>query len=254
MMLKTYAKINLDLNILDRQDNGYHTIRSTFQSITLYDLLEVEPAAHFSLTGRVYRNNLIEKAKDALEKATGKEMCCSIHLTKGIPECAGLGGGSSDAAAALWAMNTICSLGMGVKALQDIAFEIGSDVPFFLSNYGSAVVEQTGELLSYRELDVSPYFVLAKPPFMKSTKDMFERHDRTGKNFYDIMCQLCPDVQRLKEHFSKGAHECGMTGSGPTIFAGFPTLEESIAAVKLCTVDGKFFIARPVDISHEVIG
>ena len=148
MEAPAYAKLNLALEVLGRRDDGYHEVRSILQTIDLADRLEIEPASSLSvecddasLNGEA---NLVWQAAVALAKRGNTEPQASIYIHKRIPLAMGLGGGSSDAASALVALNRLWGLDLTVEELAQVAGTIGSDVAFFLSG-GTALATGRGE-------------------------------------------------------------------------------------------------------------
>ncbi len=260
--IRAYAKINLFLEILDKLPNGYHKIHSIFQAIDLYDRLLISKTdKDFSLNSTVncsIKNNLITKAREKLEDFTGKDIKCSIHLIKNIPESAGLGGGSSDAAATLIGLNNLFKLNLNLKQLSEIGSQVGKDVPFFIYNIGTALVEGTGEKTKASNRKPSNFYVLAKPYQGINTSEMyslFDQHNR-NKSFFELAQKICPSVKKIYSYFSSISKESGMTGTGPTIFAGFDSYEEALKAKnnfkdKMLKVD--FYICRPSEKTYEII-
>lgn len=147
---RAYAKINLSLEIIGRRGDGYHDVLTILQTVDLYDTLTVEPAADLTLTsnrpGLVNDDNLVLRAARLLRQATGRMEGAAIHLEKGIPLAAGLGGGSSDAATALIALSDLWGLHMTAANLQNLAAVLGSDVPFFLVG-GTVLASERGQTL-----------------------------------------------------------------------------------------------------------
>lgn len=151
MRVQAYAKINLTLEILGRRSDGYHEVKTVLQTIDLADRLDVEPAVRLrvdcddpSLNGDA---NLVWQAATLLAERAGIEPKAHIFIRKRIPVGSGLGGGSSDAAAALVALNQLWNTGLPLEELHSIAAELGSDVPFFLRG-GTALAEGRGERVS----------------------------------------------------------------------------------------------------------
>ncbi|MEW6701224.1 MAG: 4-(cytidine 5'-diphospho)-2-C-methyl-D-erythritol kinase, partial [Bacteroidota bacterium] len=135
--IKAPAKINIGLNIFSKRKDGYHNLSTLFYPINdLYDILTFEPAEQFEFICTddsipCDESNLVVKAKNLLEKVSEKKIKVKITLDKKIPHQAGLGGGSSDAAAALISLNEMFRLGLKDDKLIELALLIGSDVPFF---------------------------------------------------------------------------------------------------------------------------
>ena len=145
------AKINLTLEVLGRREDGYHQVKTILQTVDLADRLEFDDSANLrvecDLPGVNGADNLVWTAATALAAHCGITPHARIVIKKGIPVSMGLGGGSSDAAAALIALNRLWELGLSNDALAGIAAEIGSDVVFFLAG-GTALAEGRGELIT----------------------------------------------------------------------------------------------------------
>lgn len=161
------AKINLTLEVLGKRPDGYHQIVSIFQAIELCDTLSLElsDGMEFSCSRRDLEGpeNLVPGAARLLREVAGSSKGARIHLTKAIPVAAGLGGGSSDAAAALEGLNRLWGLGMSLEALWPLASRLGSDVPFFLYG-GTALVEGRGERVTPLPDLPRQWVVLLRPP------------------------------------------------------------------------------------------
>ncbi|MDO9066452.1 MAG: 4-(cytidine 5'-diphospho)-2-C-methyl-D-erythritol kinase, partial [Chloroflexota bacterium] len=161
------AKINLTLEALGRYPDGYHEIVSILQTIDLCDTLTVESSSHLHLAAPGLdcdeSDNLVLKAAQLLREATGCSLGAEMLLTKHIPAASGLGGGSSDAATALVALNQLWELGLGSEALADLAARLGSDVPFFLGG-ATALARGRGERLEPLPPQTGLWVVLTVPP------------------------------------------------------------------------------------------
>ena len=151
MQIEAYAKLNLALEVLGKRADGYHEVKTVMQTVGLSDLLTVEPWPTLrvecdspELSGEA---NLVWKAADALARSRGIQPRANIRVQKRIPIAMGLGGGSSDAAAALRALNGFWGLSMSTEELAEISAQVGSDVSFFLWG-GTALAEGRGELVS----------------------------------------------------------------------------------------------------------
>lgn len=254
--VKAYAKINLSLEILNKLPNGYHEISSVFQAVDLYDMISISKEKSFYLTGSIIcpvEENLITKSKEALENIMGEELPCRIHLIKSIPVCAGLGGGSSDAAATLIGLNKLYNLNLSLEQLLKIGSEVGSDVPFFIANNGTALVEGFGEKIKPVKRKLSKFYILARPHKRLSTSKMYSLFDETGKTFFELAQEICPVIKNLYSHFHPKADECGMSGSGPTVFAGFDSYGKTRKAVESFGVfDGDFFVCKPSMKTYDI--
>lgn len=260
--IKAYAKINLTLEILDKLPNGYHKIRSIFQAIDLYDRLLISKTdKDFSLSTTMNcsaKENLVTKAREKIQDFVKKDLFCKIHLSKNIPESAGLGGGSSDAAAILIGLNNLFKLNLNLKQLNEIGEQVGKDVPFFIYNIGTALVEGMGEKIKVSNRKPSNFYVLAKPYQGINTSEMYSLFDQHNgsKSFFELAQKICPSVKKLYSYFSSISKESGMTGTGPTIFAGFDSYEEALKAknnFKDKIFKGGFYICKPSKKTYEII-
>lgn len=238
------AKINLFLRILGRRPDGYHDLATLFQAINLYDTI------HFSLSTQdeltcdklgipTDSSNLILKAANLFRRKTGLKFGLRVHLEKQIPHEAGLGGGSSNAATTLWALNQLQNLPATHEELIEWSGEIGSDITFFLST-GTAYCTGRGEIMQI--LDPLPYQKLwiAKPKEGLSTPAVFKALDLAaisvrnpleilkafyrGKSEYfndleETAFQLLPLLKSLKEKLlESGFEKVIMTGTGTAFF------------------------------------
>ncbi len=230
--LPARAKLNLDLDVIKRRADGFHEIRTHMQSVALHDLIEAEPATHTTLVtdGLAVpsgRDNIVLKALAALEVAAGRELPTQFHLYKRIPPGAGLGGASSDAAAALRAANKLHALTVD---LMKIAPTIGADVPFFLAG-GTALAEGTGEHLT--SLPTEPaWFAIAWPGIELSTAGVYGAWDETRGQPPNVLRRAAERADsRIKDFADSLGAEWQMTGSGSAFFKRCPTQEEAHRAV-----------------------
>lgn len=173
------AKINLSLRIRGKRPDGYHELESVFAPLGLADALTFEDAPDFAFTCDdptlpVDDSNLAVRAARRFSERTGQPLRVRIHLEKRIPHGAGLGGGSSDAAAVLRALNDRSGNPLASAVLGEIAGELGSDVPFFLQD-SAALCRGRGEIVVPRPL-VKPFAILLiKPPFPVPTPWAYQR-------------------------------------------------------------------------------
>lgn len=255
------AKLNLTLEVLGKRTDGYHEIRSLVQTISLCDTLSFEPATNTSLecTELALQNqeNLALRAAELLQKTCGHRGGARIKLEKKIPWSAGLGGGSSDAAATLLALNKLWQLQLKTTDLLKLAAQLGSDVPFFIYK-GTALIEGMGEKITpLLPASAKSWFVLLVPPIPKmpdKTKQSYaqltELHFTTGQfaakavelwikssqisppllfNVFDsVAFDIFPELNIYWKHFEQaGASHIHLAGSGPTLFA--PLAQENNA-------------------------
>jgi 4-diphosphocytidyl-2-C-methyl-D-erythritol kinase len=247
--LKSPAKVNLRLEILKKREDGYHELRTILQKINLHDLL------HFSLKKErgisiktnhpnlpVGKRNLVYQAVQSILKKSDYKGGVLIEIEKRIPLGAGLGGGSSNAATTLKAMNQLLKINLPKKELMAMGLEIGADVPFFFLE-GAAIASGIGERLKKIELPWL-WFVLIYPNFEVSTRWAYQNFILTKRRFHfnlhellrtpkeisnllwndleEVVSRECPQIGVMKKMlYSAGALGALMTGSGPTVFGVF---------------------------------
>jgi 4-diphosphocytidyl-2-C-methyl-D-erythritol kinase len=253
------AKVNLMLRILKKREDGYHEIRTIFQKISLHDTLRFALREEPGIVIRTGdpelptgKENLIYRAASALLQRAAHRGGVSITLLKRIPVGAGLGGGSSNAAATLKTLNLLLNVNLSQRELMEIGLRIGADVPFFLTE-GSALGTGIGDRL--RRIDLPElWYILINPGFEVSTAWAYKNHVLTKRRIdYNIhkfprnpeevagllwndlegaVSKAHPEISRAKEILlSKGALGALMTGSGPTVFGIF---REEGGAAKAC--------------------
>lgn len=201
---KAPAKINLGLDIVGRRADGYHLLETVFQTVSVYDCLTVShrTQAGISLTCSVKNvpcdaTNLVWKAAEAFCRAAEITPQFHIDLEKHIPSQAGMGGGSTDAAAVLQALQELTGVTLPQEQLLQIAVKLGADVPFFLYG-GTAYAAGIGEALEQLPACALPYLVIAKGNEGVSTPAAYRAVDA-------LVCPKHPPVQKLREALIAGA-------------------------------------------------
>lgn len=245
------AKLNLFLHVTGRRADGYHLLQTLFRFIDLNDTL------HFSLRddGVVHRVNeiagvpeeqdLCVRAARLLQKETGCTLGVDIEVEKNIPMGGGLGGGSSDAATTLIALNRLWSLALSRERLMELGLQLGADVPVFVFGE-NAFAEGVGEKLQAYALPEAWYVVLF-PPVHVPTAKIFSHPDLTRdsvsiimralttqplkNDLQEVVCSLYPEVAEYLAELGKYGNAM-MTGSGACVFAGFENQSEAEAALK----------------------
>lgn len=248
LVIKAFAKINLGLRILGKRPDGYHEIKTTFQSVDLHDMLTLESLSKPGIQLEIAspwalpsgRENLVCRAAELIILRYGQNHGVRIHLEKHIPVGAGLGGGSSDAAATLVGLNMLLQLGLDNAHLHELALELGSDVPYFLIG-GLCRGRGRGELLeSLPQCLTEHSFVLAMPSCSLATAEAYRKYDGLVQRgwrppparFYenidcandleDAAAELCPALRALRETLERLRPELwGMSGSGPAYYAAW---------------------------------
>ena len=261
MEIQAFAKLNLTLDILGKREDGYHDLRMVMQSITLADTLTLEENQgeglrvsanlHFLPTGE---KNLAAAAALRFWEALGREPeDLDIRIEKRIPVCAGMAGGSSDAAAVLRALNQRAGDPFSPKELARLGERVGSDVPYCVLG-GTALAEGRGEVLTPLAPLPRCWVVACKPDFPISTPELFAQADRVklrrrpdtaglvaaleagdlggvARRMYNVFEDVLParlytGVAEIKNDLIQcGALGANMSGSGPTAFGLFDRLE-----------------------------
>jgi len=240
------AKLNLFLHITGRRDDGYHLLQSVFMLIDWCDTLNFELRqdgliTREDLSASLPADDLIVRAARALQAATGSRAGAHIGVHKRIPAQAGMGGGSSDAASTLLALNRLWQLNLTLPALCRIGLALGADVPFFLGGH-NAWVEGIGERIQPIQLPIGRFLVV-KPQAGLETRAIFSDPDLKrdtetaiisgfaanafgfGRNDLQPVAQkLCPGVTQALEWLQSLGLNGRMTGSGSAVFA--PVLQD----------------------------
>lgn len=249
--LKAYAKINLTLEVLGRRDDGYHDIASIMQTIDLYDTVTLEPSDEVSLECDVAEldaeSNLAFRAAALLRDRANINVGVHIKIQKNIPMAAGMGGGSSDAAATLVGLNDMWGLELPLDQLSGIAAELGSDVPFLLTG-GTAIALGRGERVRPMPPADLEWLIVLSPDiqiegktamlYSSLSESSYTRGALTRKlearirgggdvppqflfnAFDDVAFDAFPglDIYWNTLH-ALGAREIHLSGSGPTLYA-----------------------------------
>lgn len=223
LVVPARAKLNLDLAVLARRDDGFHAVRTRIQAVALHDLLELEPADSTTITIAGHHvpedtANSVLKAHAMLQEEAGRGLPTRFHLDKRIPPGSGMGGASSDAAAALRGLASVHSLKLD---LVPLASRIGADVPFFLIG-GAALAEGRGERL--RPLVTEPaWFAIAWPGIELLTGAVYRAWDEVkGDGPNQLSRAACHLEPRLRDFAARLGHGWQMTGSGSAFFKRCP--------------------------------
>ncbi len=274
--LQAPAKVNLTLDVGRLRSDGYHEINSVMQTISLADTL-ILTAAPAGITVRCTPPGAAPDGPDnlayrALESLAGRFAPAGVDLqiNKRIPTAAGLGGGSSDAAAALKAANALFKLNLTEVELISMAARLGSDVAFFIRG-GTALAQGRGETVTALPTLKLQWLVLVKPEFQVSTAEIYARYqpgqnrpwttrclaavsrgDRDGmlanmgNDLESVAAAAYPQVSVLIKRLEQaGAERALMSGSGPTVFGVFPGEEEARTAARQLDGGGEqIFVCR----------
>mgnify|MGYP004574508843 CR=1 FL=1 len=264
--LNAYGKINLGLDVVRRREDGYHEVKMIMQTVKLHDglifcdtdadAIEIETnSADIPVT----EDNIIYKACELMRRTYGITKGVSVKLDKQIPVAAGMAGGSTDAAAALVAMNRLFDLNLTEEKLMELGVKIGADVPYCVMQ-GTALSEGIGEVLTAVSPMPDCYIAIAKPPVGVSTKWVYqnlkvselERHpdidgmvdalksgdlrgvaDRMENVLETVTIPEHPEIEKIKNIMKdRGALNSIMSGSGPTVFGIFEDKDMAQDAVQ----------------------
>ncbi len=257
--MKAPAKINLCLYVMGKRPDNYHEIFSLMQTIGIYDELEIEPGERFNLEvagAKIDGENLIARAHRALEEHLQRNIPVKVRLKKNIPIGAGLGGGSSDAAAFLIGVNKLFNLNLPAGKLAQISARVGSDVPFFIYG-GGAVVRGRGELVEPVALPRDYAVVVVVPPIAVSTAwaysnlrkfltppealtqlryaggSIFDFIGEGTNSFESLVMRAFPEIERAGNLLREtGAKIVRLSGSGAAVFGIFENLTKAKKATE----------------------
>jgi 4-diphosphocytidyl-2-C-methyl-D-erythritol kinase len=272
------AKLNLFLHIVGRRPDGYHLLQSVFTAIDLCDTIRVEVRddGHIErvndVPGVAAQDDLVVRAAQALQEATGTRLGANIELDKRIPVGGGLGGGSSDAATVLMVLNRLWKAGFDDEGLAEIGRSLGADVPFFMLGT-PAWAEGIGDLLKPVALPPAWYAVVAPtvsvptaaiygaPELTRNTEALkmedFSAHPQvflTDPRFHNDMEAVAvaryPEVREALAWLAKRA-TARMTGSGGCVFAAFASREAAQQAIDPLPATMRGFVARGLE-SHPL--
>ena len=280
LYLKAFAKINIGLKILSKRDDGYHNIETVFQQIDLCDNIKIMLKQDGRIKIRTTnthvpqnKNNICYQSVILLQQASGKRTGVEIIIEKNIPVGAGLGGGSSDAAAVLRGLVRLWKLEIAESELLSIAGQIGADVPFFLKG-GAALATGIGDELAKLDLPTNYYCLLVYPNIeisstwaykninfsltntKKSIKlshifsndlDISKLRGAVCNDFEGVVFQEFPELDNIKKIlYRNGAHFACMSGSGSTVFGLFKS-EKKARDVKIVNFKPyQVFLTKPM--------
>jgi 4-diphosphocytidyl-2-C-methyl-D-erythritol kinase len=266
------AKLNLFLHVTGRRADGYHELQTLFQLVDLCDTITIALRAD----GRIERPagpagvapeaDLTLRAALALQQATGTPLGADLRVHKRIPQAAGLGGGSSDAATALLALNALWDCRLGLEELARVALPLGADVPVFIKG-SSAWAEGVGERLTPVELPEA-WYVIVYPGVGMSTREVFQSPELTrnsplitiraffqsgGRNDCEpVVRARAPEVAAAFDWLAREGR-ARLTGTGSSVFAAYGTAAEAERVAARVPDRWMSFVARGLNTSpvHE---
>lgn len=261
--LKARAKINLGLDVLGKRQDGYHEVRMVMQTVGIYDRLimtkipeeEIRIVSNLAFLP-VNENNLIYKAVKLLKDIYHFSGGVEIDLNKFIPVAAGMAGGSTDAASAMFGLNKLFDLNLSMGKMMELGVRLGADVPYCVMR-GTALAEGIGEKLTRLTPVPHMWLIVAKPPINVSTKLVYESLDLEGVSKHpdidgiieaieaqnvekialsmgnvleEVTIPLYPVIDTIKQDMLEhGAINAMMSGSGPTVFGIFPDEQTALS-------------------------
>ena len=280
---KSFAKINLSLKVLKLRKDGFHDIESVMQNISLYDELTISEAEKDIDINCSYplvpldSSNICYKAALLLMNTYKIKAGIKISINKNIPLQAGLGGGSSNAAAVLIALNNLWGLKMSSEVLIKLASTLGSDVPFFIIG-GKAICSGRGEIIEKLPDDKKQNIILIKPEVSVPTKWAYQEWDKiksqilstksqinsksqilnkkqnNGNDLEDVVIGKYPVIAEIKDElFKAGCTSAQMTGSGSAVFGIAPNKECSLNTyASLKDKYKKTYLLETTDVGVEI--
>lgn len=258
------AKLNLFLHVIGRRNDGYHQLQTVFQIISLCDYLSFQirddgvVTSSNAVVGVKAEEDLTLRAANLLKEKTSTKLGVDIFLEKNIPMGAGLGGGSSDAATTLMALNDLWKLGLKVDELAEMSVTLGADVPVFV--YGkSAWAEGIGDQLTAITLPKAWYAVFV-PSVHVSTAEIYMSEDLTRDSIpikisrflegytvntlEEVVFKQYPKVKAVAEWLASIGAEYRMSGSGCSVFAKFGSRKQAQAILEQSPYSGQSFLVE----------
>jgi len=271
MLLRAFAKINLDLQILGRRDDGFHEIRTIFQAVDWFDEISLNHANQFEFSAPGTpedETNLVVRAVRAYERLSGITAKVRIHVKKNIPVGRGLGGGSSDAATTFIGLQRLFKLPLAFDQVPQVLRELGSDVPFFALGGRAAGYGRGDEV--FKLDDAADYWVLVvDPDVMIRTAEAYSwltvpdksntiggfraetdagcRGDVWTNDFEGPVFARYPELAKIKEELiDLGAYRAALSGSGSAIFGQFQLVSDAIRAGSAMERRFRVKLAKPL--------
>ncbi|NOX42557.1 MAG: 4-(cytidine 5'-diphospho)-2-C-methyl-D-erythritol kinase [Gammaproteobacteria bacterium] len=269
------AKLNLFLHITGRRADGYHLLQTVFQFIEFYDQLQFSVredgviCRQSQLVGIDEKSDLSVRAAKLLQTTANSCLGTTIQIEKNIPMGAGLGGGSSDAATTLIALNSLWQLGFSIERLAALGIELGADVPVFVRGH-AAWAEGIGEQLTNIDLP-EPWYLVIVPPCHVSTGEIFNAPELTrdappikirdflsgqtagqrtvcGNACEPVVRSLYPEINKVFEWLSEHARP-KLTGTGTCVFAAFESEQSAEDIAQRLPTQWRGLVAKGINVS-----
>ena len=260
------AKLNLNLSVLGKRIDGMHEIKTRFQLINLFDEMVIKKTASKSISVKTNlgssvddNKNIVFTAIKLLSDHIGKKIYCEVEIIKHIPMGGGLGGGSSNAAAALIGTNFLFKLGLSAQELMLIGEKLGADVPFFV--YGkNAFASGIGEILIEEKKHIDDRYLLLFPQIHSSTKELFSKWDDLNKSaqesilineensFLPIFLDQNLDIKPIFHELCE-SNSFKLSGTGSTIFCAYNDVNEIEKTLKKIPSKWRHSFCEPLQCS-----
>ena len=260
------AKLNLNLSVLGKRIDGMHEIKTQFQLINLFDGLLIKKTSSKSISVKTNlgssiedKNNIVFSAIKLLSDHVGKDIHCEVEIIKNIPLGGGLGGGSSNAAAALIGTNFLFKLGLSAQELMQLGEKLGADVPFFIFGK-NAFASGIGEILVEERKHIDEKYLLLFPQIHSSTKELFSIWDSLKKSdqesilineensFLPIFLDQNQDIKSIFQELCK-TNSFKLSGTGSTIFCAYNNVNEIEKTLKKIPTKWRHSFCEPLQCS-----
>ena len=260
------AKLNLNLSVVGKRIDGMHEIKTRFQLINLFDEMVIRRTSNKFVSVETNlvppiedSNNIVFSAIKLLSDHIGKEIHCEVEIIKNIPLGGGLGGGSSNAAAALIGTNFLFKLGLSTEELMKLGEKLGADVPFFIFGK-NAFASGIGQILEEDSKQLDDKYLLLFPQIHSSTKELFSKWDNLNKSvqksiltneensFLPIFLDQNQDIKIIFHELCK-SNSFKLSGTGSTIFCAYNDVNEIEKTLKKIPSKWRHSFCEPLQCS-----
>jgi 4-diphosphocytidyl-2-C-methyl-D-erythritol kinase len=260
------AKLNLNLSVVGKRIDGMHEIKTRFQLINLFDEMVIRRTSNKFVSVETNlvppiedSNNIVFSAIKLLSDHIGKEIHCEVEIIKNIPLGGGLGGGSSNAAAALIGTNFLFKLGLSTEELMKLGEKLGADVPFFIFGK-NAFASGIGQILEEDSKQLDDKYLLLFPQIHSSTKELFSKWDNLNKSvqksiltneensFLPIFLDQNQDIKIIFHELCE-SNSFKLSGTGSTIFCAYNDVNEIEKTLKKIPSKWRHSFCEPLQCS-----
>jgi 4-diphosphocytidyl-2-C-methyl-D-erythritol kinase len=260
------AKLNLNLSVVGKRIDGMHEIKTRFQLINLFDEMVIRRTSNKFVSVETNlvppiedSNNIVFSAIKLLSDHIGKEIHCEVEIIKNIPLGGGLGGGSSNAAAALIGTNFLFKLGLSTEELMKLGEKLGADVPFFIFGK-NAFASGIGQILEEDSKQLDDKYLLLFPQIHSSTKELFSKWDNLNKSvqksiltneensFLPVFLDQNQDIKIIFHELCE-SNSFKLSGTGSTIFCAYNDVNEIEKTLKKIPSKWRHSFCEPLQCS-----